>query len=313
MELRVWRFIRKIVPWISLGLGLFSMAAMNRDPERAPVIAMAAAGGWLLMALLSILESWRSRALLARAARAGAALGSQSMVQLSLFFSLPFYFRAAAMPAHWGFIGVLASAGLITLWSPLIDAAMRHPIFGAPLQAVATLAGLGCVLPLLGFSNRDSMLIAVATTAGGAVLIALLKRSGRLAALIVALGLVVGYIQGGARFVPPAPLRFVQGQIGTSVIERRLSDPSVTFARPPAQLVCFTAIAAPRGLRDRLRHVWRQNGGLRVEIPLEVRGGRDKGFRTWSTYHRPAPGNWTCTVETESGQRVGRVSARVGL
>ena len=308
----VRRFIRRVVPWISLGLGIFSMVAMDRSTERAPLIAIAAAGGWLLLALLSLLEGMRSRALLARAARAGAALGSQSMVQLSLFFSLPFYFRAASIPAHWGFIGVIALSGLVTLWSPLLDSAMRHPIFGAPLQAVATFAGLGCVLPLLGFSNHDSLLIAVAATAGGAILIALLKHTGRIAAIVVAIALVAGYIAGGARFIPPAPLRFVEGQIGTSVIERRVSGPSASFAQPPAQLVCFTAIAAPRGLRDRLRHVWRQDGVRRMAIPLEVRGGRPQGFRTWSTYHGPGVGNWTCTVETESGQRLGRVSARVG-
>jgi hypothetical protein len=71
-------------------------------------------------------------------------------------------------------------------------------------------------------------------------------------------------------------------------------------------------IASPRGLRDHLRHVWRQNGAWRGEILLEIRGGRPQGFRTWSTFRNISPGKWTCTVETESGQRLGRVTARVG-
>ena len=311
-DLLVRRFIRRVMPWVSLGLGVFSAIWMDRSAQRAPAIAIAAAGGWLLMALLSILESVRSNALVARAARAGAAMGSQSMVQLCLFFSAPFYARASSIPAHWVFVGVIALAGLITLWSPLLDSTMRHPIFGAPLLGVATFAGFNCVLPLVGFSNRDSLLIAVAATAGGSVLFALLRRKGRMAALVVAAGLVAGYIYGGARFIPPAPLRLEEPQMGTSVVERRLAGANIDFAQPPPQLVCFTPIVAPNGLRDHLRHVWRQNGIKRMDISIEVRGGRDKGFRTWSTYHGPAPGHWTCTVETESGQRLGRVSARIG-
>ena len=300
------------MPWVSLGLGIFSAIGMDRTERRAPIIAMAAAGGWLLMVLLSILESMRSQALLARAARAGAAMGSQSMVQLCLFFSAPFFARASSIPAHWAFVGVIALAGLVTLWSPLMDSVMRHPVAGAPLLAVATFAGLDCVLPLLGFSNRDSLLIAVAATAGGSVLIALFRRVGRIAALVIAAGMVAAYLYGGARFIPPAPLRLEDPQMGTSVVERRVAGANISFPQPPAQLVCFTPIVAPRGLHDHLRHVWRQNGIRRMDISLEVRGGRDKGFRTWSTYHGPAPGFWTCTVETESGQRLGRVSARIG-
>jgi hypothetical protein len=300
------------MPWISLGLGIFSMLAMDRTEKRAPLIAIAAAGGWLLMVLLSILESARSQALLARAARAGAALGSQSMVQMCLFFSAPFYARASSIPAHWAFVGVIALAGLLTLWSPLLDSAMRHPVAGAPLLAVATFAGFNCVLPLLGFSNRDSLLIAVAATAGGSILIALFRRAGRIAALVVAAAMIAAYMYGGARFIPPAPLRLQDPQMGTSVVERRLAGGDVAYDQPPAQLVCYTPIVAPNGLRDHLRHVWRQDGVKRMAISLEVRGGRDKGFRTWSTYHGPAPGHWTCTVETESGQLLGRVSARVG-
>ncbi len=306
------RLVRRVLPWVSLALGIASAFWMDRRPERAPLVALAAAAGWVLLALLAILESIRSRGLVARAARLGAAMGSQSLVQLCLFFSAPFFARAASIPAHWAFVAVVAAAGLVTLWTPLSEAALRHPIFGAALQAVATFAGLDCVLPLLGFSNHDSLWIAVVWTAAGLPLIALARRAGLWAALVVAIALVAGFVEGGAQYVPPAPLRFVDGQMGTRVVERRAVGVAATFASAPEQLVCFTAIAAPRGLRDRLHHVWRQNGVRRSDITLEIRGGRPQGFRTWSTYKGVAPGRWTCTVETDSGQRLGRVIARVG-
>jgi hypothetical protein len=259
------------------------------------------------------LQSWRSKALVARAARLGASLGSQSLVQLSLFFSAPFYYKAASIPAHFGFLGAVAAAGLVTLWGPLAEAALRHSMFGTALLAVATFAGLDCVLPLLGVSNKLSLLVAVVWTAAGLPLLALVRHQRMMAPLLVALGLVVGYVEGAAQFVPPAPLRFVDGQMGTRVSERRLTGAASLFSSPPEQLVCFTSVASPRGLRDRLHHVWRLNGALRADLALEIRGGRPQGFRTWSTLHGVAPGSWSCTVETETGQRLGRVTARVGL
>jgi Family of unknown function (DUF5924)/Protein of unknown function (DUF2914) len=300
-------WIGRVLPWISLVLGIGSAVWMDRRPERAPLVALAAAAGWLLLALLAVLESARRKALVHRAARLGAAMGSQSLVQLCLFFSAPFFFRAAAIPAHWVFVALLLAAGAVTLWTPLSEAALRHSVAGAALQGLATFAGLDCVLPLLGLSNQLSLLAATIWTALGLPLVALARGGRRGPPLLVALALLIAYLAGAARFVPPAPLRFVEGEMGTRVNERRVVDAAASFAKPPEQLVCFTAIAAPRGLRDRLRHVWRQNGVLRGEVPLEIRGGRPQGFRTWSTHRGITPGRWSCSIETQSGQLLGRL------
>jgi hypothetical protein len=303
--------VRRILPWISLAIGIASALWMDRRPERAPLVALAAVAGWLLLCALAWLEAARSRALLTRAARLGASLGSQSLLQLCLFFSAPFFARAAATPAHWGFVALVIAAGAITLWTPLSAALIKHPVAGATLQAVATFAGLDCVLPLVGLSNRLSLPLAAAVAAVGLPLLALVHKRRALPPLGVAAALLAALWAGGARVVPPAPLRFVDGQLGTRIVDRRVPDAASTLATVPEQLVCATTIFAPRGLRDRLRHVWRQNGALRAEVPLEIRGGREQGFRTWSVKHAIAPGKWTCTVETESGQLLGRVSIRV--
>src|SRR5262249_54985104 len=42
--------IRRVLPWISLALGIGSAFYMDRRPERAPLVALAAAAGWLLLA-----------------------------------------------------------------------------------------------------------------------------------------------------------------------------------------------------------------------------------------------------------------------
>ncbi len=304
--------VRRMVPWVSLALGVVSALTMSREPERAPLIAVAAAGGWLLLCALELLNDVASRTLAARAARTGATLGSQSMLQLCLFFSLPFFARASAMPAHWLFVALLAVAAAVTLWTPLSAALIKHRLAGAALQAIATFAGLDCVLPLVGLSNRTGLFVAIVWTAFGLPLLALARRSSLLAPLIVATLLMAAYVLGAAGFVPPAPLRFAGGEMGTRVVDRRVVDPTTSLAELPDQLACVSAIAAPRGLRDRLVHVWRVDGALRASVPLEIRGGRTQGFRTWSTKHGIVAGKWTCTVETESGQLLGRLAVQVG-
>ena len=311
-----WRWLRALLPWGSLALAIVSAVSMDRRPERARIIAAAAVAGWLALGVVALLERLdvarlpRFASWLARAARASTAAGAQSLIQLCLFFSLPFYVRATAVPEQYGFVALLLLAAAVTLWTPLCAALLRRPALALVLQGVAAFAALGCVLPLVGVSIRLSLVAAAAAVVIGAPFV--VTRHRLVATLVTAALLVAAVLAGAARLIPPAPLRFVSGAIGTRLIGRALVDPRESFDAPPDRLVCWTAIAAPRGLKDRLRHVWRRDGQQRAEAGLEIRGGRAQGFRAWSTQRSPAAGSWTCTVETETGQELGRVSVSVG-
>jgi hypothetical protein len=314
-----WGWVRRLVPWVSLLLAIGSAIWMDRSPERARLIAIAAVVGFVALGAFALLEGVdvgrmsRVGGWLARAARASAMMGAQSVIQLCLFFTAPFYLRAVTVNAHWVFMGLLGVAALATLWSPLCDAVLKQPVAAVMLQGAATFAGLGCVLPLLGVSNHDSLAWATGAVVVGAPFV-VGRGLGRraLAVLITGLVLAVAALAGAAQLVPPAPLRFVAGGIGTRVVNRELVDARSVFPQAPERLVCLTAIAAPRGLKDKLRHVWRHEGTARAEAQLEIRGGRAQGFRAWSYKRNPAPGRWSCTVETESGQMLGRVTVTVG-
>lgn len=316
---RLARFIRRVLPWLSLGISIASVILMDRRPERAWLIAAAAGGGWIVLSLFGLAqgidpERLRGRAAwLGRAARFSTAAGAQSLIQMCLFFSAPFYVRASVSPWHWGFVAVLVGASVLTSWDPWCQWVLRHRLWASLLQAFATFAALDCVLPLIGVSNRFALYVA----AGAAVLGVPLAAGGsvlrRLLAMLLAAALAGGALwAGGARAIPPAPLRFVSGAIGTRIVDRELVDPTAELPSPPEQLVCATAIAAPRGLRDKLHHVWRQDGVKRGKLTLDIRGGRDKGFRAWSYRRNPGPGRWTCTVETESGQLLGGAQIILG-
>jgi hypothetical protein len=314
-----WGWLRRLLPWVSLALSIASAIWTDRRPERARLIAIAAVVGFVALCAFALLEGVdvgrmsRVGSWVARAARASAMMGAQSVIQLCLFFTAPFYWRAVTVNAHWVFMGLLAVAALSTLWTPLCDAVLRRPVSAVMLQGAATFAGLGCVLPLLGVSNHDSLAAATGAVVVGAPFV-VGRGLGRrvLATLVTGLVLAVAALAGAAQLVPPAPLRFVAGGIGTRVVNRELVDARSLFERAPERLVCLTAIAAPRGLKDKLRHVWRHEGTARAEAQLEIRGGRAQGFRAWSYKRNPAPGRWSCTVETESGQLLGRVTVTVG-
>src|SRR5690349_10633144 len=138
------RWLRRLLPVASLVAGVASALTMDRRPARAGLVALAAATGWLVFLALALLERVDRarlsprRAWLARAAHWSAALGTQSLVQWCLFFAIPFYARAAAVPAHWAFVAFLGAVAALTLWPPLAAAILRRPLAGAGLQAVAT-------------------------------------------------------------------------------------------------------------------------------------------------------------------------------
>ncbi|MCA9555979.1 MAG: DUF2914 domain-containing protein, partial [Myxococcales bacterium] len=114
----------------------------------------------------------------------------------------------------------------------------------------------------------------------------------------------------GGPLVPPAPLSLAEAAVGTLVVERWVSDPTERFEVAPPQITCATAIRAPRGLQDALRHEWWHDGARVDVVDLDVRGGREEGFRTWSTKRNLGPrpqGRWRCRVVTAAGQVVGQI------
>src|SRR5690606_5386499 len=73
-------------------------------------------------------------------------------------------------------------------------------------------------------------------------------------------------------------------------------------------LYAWSSIRVPRGLRERVEHHWIHEGRRIDVIALDVRGGREAGYRAWS--HKTAfpakpHGRWEVRVVTASGQLIG--------
>jgi hypothetical protein len=321
--------LRWFSPWLSLGFGVGSALTMDRGPRRGAVVAACAVLVWFTL----LLFAWLPRVLdqdqaghrrwLLPALRRASLMATQSMLQLTLFFALPFYWQAATLdePGHVLFIASMILLCAVTLWDPLTVRLLSRPLLGALLPATGSFVALCAVLPGLGFSTRTSLWLAAAAAGVGTVLVAagvapVDRRRAVTARALLAVGLLGGALAlGAARAVPAAPLRLIKAEIGTRLAGKWLADPVSHLARTPERLICATAIWSPLGVHDQLFHVWRRDGALRARIELDIRGGRGQGYRTNSRLQHlghSAEGVYRCTVESENGQVLGSASVRIG-
>jgi hypothetical protein len=292
------------------------------------VVATAAVVTWVLLLVAIWLQRLRQhdalpRPRLVHGAHFSSLLVTQSSIHLQLFFALPFYWKAwAGTIGHTAFVALLVAAALASLWDPLTEWLLVHSRAGLLYPAFANFAVLNAVLPGLGLSNTESLWLSSAVAGLALPILAVADRlQGRSMRRAIAIGVASGLVipgallLGAARWVPAAPMALVHANVGTRMSGRELADPTEHFERRPAQLVCATAIFAPLGVREQLLHVWRHDGEVVDAIALEIRGGREEGFRTWSIKRRfgaEADGSWTCSVETTTGQLLGERTVTIG-
>jgi hypothetical protein len=87
---------------------------------------------------------------------------------------------------------------------------------------------------------------------------------------------------------------------------------AIMHVQPGAKLYLYNAVFAPRGLRTQIVHDWQwlQPGKGWVSqqrIAVPITGGREDGFRYYTTKTSPRPGQWQVNIQTFDGRAVGRV------
>lgn len=81
--------------------------------------------------------------------------------------------------------------------------------------------------------------------------------------------------------------------------------------RPGDAVYCYAQVFAPHAFATRVVHVWdfkdpELGWTERARISYAVSGGRDEGYRGFSSISNYEDGRWRCSVETERGQVIGR-------
>jgi hypothetical protein len=282
---------------------------------------------WLLIALIE-----QTRVSLAASSRKGhrAILFSveytiQTLYHGLLLFMLPAYWASTTLSSrNAAFFGVLVAAALLATVDPWYRAVVdRHPWVRYAFFLVTVFAALNLALPLIRVQPAGAVVASAILAVLG--LTPAIRRAGRwpwAQAFAVSAGVAgaVGLLAAAGRaWIPPTPLFLAQAAL-------TWSEGSVESLEPNRDaiavgelrrrgLVASTAIYAPAGLRQPVRHVWRRDGQVVDAVDLApVYGGRTQGFRTFSrkrTFPGDPVGRWSVDVVTSAGQLVGRVPFRV--
>lgn len=317
------RWLTRLSPWVSLIFSLAGAAYMDRGEDQGSLIVGSAAFGFVALVIVGLAHRQQGelsgrRAQVHGVVRFASAASSQSLVQTCLFFSGPFYLQASAFtPAQCVFLAAFALAALISAWDPWCVRALLHPLLGPALSAFASFVAWNAALPMLGMPHRRAMWLSAGLVSLLVPLVHLVReRDHPRRLLMVIAGALLPLILAAfcVRALPAAPLKIVDVGIGTGISERSLVGRARSFREPPDKLWCYSAIFAPRGLKDDLVHVWSHDGDALKPISLAVRGGRKLGFRTWSYLPLPrgARGEYRCQVLTQFGQSLGVSTVTVG-
>ncbi len=315
------------VSFASLGGGLFTLFVFRRGLPHVAWIVGYLLLLWLVWALLAQLRHGletaepKTRRLMVTAAD----YTVQTLYHGLLLFVLPAYWAATTLTS-WNapFLLLLVALVLLATFDPWYGALVRpRPWLGYVFFVVSVFAALGVALPLVGLPPFPS-LVASALLAALALAPAVRRARGlawsRALGATVALGVVAAVaVALGCPFIPPAPLFMARGTLAWSVGAIDSIEP-VAEAIPAGELkerglVAYTAIYAPAGLSQPVRHVWRRNRTVVEVVSLSpVQGGRREGFRTYSrktAFPADPTGPWTVDVTTSSGQLIGRLHFRV--
>jgi hypothetical protein len=132
-------------------------------------------------------------------------------------------------------------------------------------------------------------------------------------ALIVSAVLLAFVATRGQRAVPPVPMRLSAVSFGDDVRRDTLEVGTPFTTVPPrwsGTLDAVSAVRAPMGLTEVVRHRWLINGTLaRTTAIHELASGRRGAFHLWTALPlaKVDPGTAiTLDVETAGGQLIGR-------
>jgi hypothetical protein len=244
---------------------------------------------------------------------------TQMVHQESLFFVIPFFcFTTVWHSGQMVFTGVLITSALISIVDPIYYhwLARRRWLYfiyhGVTIFAVS-LTALPIIFQLpTPQAYLYSLLLAVVLTLPNVAQSLQLVWWRR---IFVILSLTMSVISFGLLirpWVPPATLWLTEVAITDQVNTEDRSPVNIFTSVGVAQLrngiYAYTAIHAPRGLHERIYHVWTLNDEVIDKVALDISGAREAGYRSWSrkeNFPENSIGRWKIQVVTEANQVIG--------
>jgi hypothetical protein len=320
---RVLEFIKRypgVIAFFGFCSGIGSFILVDRQAKLATWIAVIMLVSWLWLMVENSAVALIARIFKREIPQPLLRYATQMIHQESLFFVLPFFFVTTTWNSgQLVFTGILAAAGLVSITDPLYYKwlAPRRWLFMA-LHTLTLFAALLTALPvILHLTTAESYKLSLIT----AMLLSFpsLASSFPINNWKRAVGLVLMTLAiGGAgwllrSWVPPATLWLTEVAVSTRFDNQNrtpgesIQEIGVNQLRSSG-LYAYTSINAPRGLDERIYHVWRHNGEEVDRIALDIHGGRKEGYRAWTHKQNFPPdvlGKWQVRVLTEDGQMIG--------
>ncbi len=319
---KAYRFFKRHQRWlpvVSFIAGVSSFIFVDRQKEMASWILLFLLLTWLLFECETLLSQWVKRSWGRALPDFVVNFTAQNLHQETLFFVIPFlFFHTAWNTIHAVFtIGVILLACISVLddvYFPLIQRRWARALIHGFVSFLVIFVSLPQIMQL---TTTTSLHIACLTMV--LITIPSLFRTARghwVKRLGVALTLAptIGFLMWLARpIIPPTSFRVNQlFPTATVDVAQRQAQPLATQTLSPTQLsdglYVFSAIRAPRGVHEAVFHHWYWNGRLMDRVRLDIVGGREAGFRSWShKQHFPTEpyGTWRVVVTTSAGQHLG--------
>ncbi len=291
----------------------------RKQEQFAQLIAILMLAGWLWLAAENLLARGIFHYFDKKIPPAALRYITQLVHQESLFFVVPFF----ALTTAWNsgqalFTTLLIVAAIISITDPIYykELAPRRWLYFI-FHGVTLFAALLTTLPLLFHlptpqSYLWSLSIAAVLTCPSAAHTLPLQQWKRylITVLLIMITCGLGFLV--RQWIPPASLWLTQVAI-TDHIDDEIKSPSqkLTVLHPDQLrngIYAYTAIHAPRGLNERIFHQWSRNGKKLDKIALDIKGGREQGYRAWShkmNFPTEVVGQWKITVMTEANQVIG--------
>lgn len=300
--------------------GVASFLLVDRQAHLAKVLGVVLLVSWVWLILENLLRERIARRFGFELPLPLLRYGTQMIHQESLFFVLPFFF----ITTTWNsgqllFSGLLAIAALASITDPIYYRwlAPRRWLL-LIFHSLALFAVMLTALPIIfHLSTPQTYRIAllIATLLALPSLPGLIGFTGwRRIVLLAALPLAMASAGWLARaWVPPATLWLTEVAISDHFDGEQRTPGESLQQISPAQLhdgglYAYTSINAPRGLNERIYHVWQHNGREVDRIALDINGGRKEGYRAWThklNFPASPEGRWQVRVVTEAGQMIG--------
>ncbi|MGR4067556.1 DUF5924 family protein [Billgrantia sp. C5P2] len=322
---RLERFVEQVRPWswlwppLAFAAGVGSFFLVERQQWLGAVLALSMLLAWALLLSESLIGRLLARRGHPSLPRGVTTFIAQMVHQETLFFCLPFVLATTVWASGQGLFALLVlGMAVFSILDPFyykLAERARWLYFAFHAQCVFLVVLV--IMPLmLQLTTGQSLRLALACMLVFSLpsLLQLLRPMTirRWTIVLVTLPLLTLLAWTGRAWVPPANLWISASALSPAFDVAKRSPEGSALLTPDTLgsqgLYAYTAIRAPRGLREEVVHEWRHEGELVDRIPLTIHGGRQEGYRAWThklNFPTDPAGRWRIDVMTDSGQRIG--------